>query len=479
MGMTERGTKKVQKNDFSKGPVWKCIISQAVPLTIAQLVHLLYNVVDRIYLGHLEGENSMALTGVGLTFPVVTLIMAFTALFGVGGVPLFSMEHGGGEEEKAGKILGNSFALILVSSVILTGLGYLFKEPILYAFGASDESYVYAKEYLDIYLAGTVFSMITTGMNGYINAQGFPKTGMLSIIIGAGINIILDPIFIFELDMGVKGAALATIISQAVSAVWVLKFLFGKQAIIPITVQNIRINKKISKDIFKLGTSNFIMQGTTCAVQVACNSTLQMYGGDIYVGIMTVTNSVREIFGLPVTGIVNGAQPVISFNYGAKDYERARAGIRFNTIIGSLYTALAWIAVLLFPRLWFGIFSDDPAMTESGIKMLQIYFFGFVFMALQFAGQSAFQAVGDAKHAIFFSLLRKAFIVVPLTLLLPRIGFGVTGVFLAEPISNVLGGTACFLTMHRKVYQKMSGKEGGKACHVECYDACRDNRDSV
>jgi len=453
--MKRETNSKLRKNDFGNGPVWKCIIIQAVPLTIAQLVHLLYNVVDRIYLGHLENGNSMALTGVGLTFPVVTLIMAFTALFGMGGVPLFSMERGGGDEEKAGKIMGNSFALLLMASVVLTVLGYVFKAPVLYAFGASDESYCFAEEYLNIYLAGTLFSMITTGMNGYINAQGFPRIGMLSIVIGGIINISLDPIFIFGLDMGVKGAALATIISQAVSAIWVLKFLFGKQAIIPLTLSNIRIHKGITKDILRLGTSNFIMQGTTCAVQVACNSTLQIYGGDVYVGIMTVTNSIREIFALPVTGIVNGAQPVISFNYGAKDYKRTRAGIRFNTLIGSIYTAVAWLAVVLFPTLWFRIFSDDVQLLDAGIEMLQIYFFGFVFMALQFAGQSAFQAVGDAKHAIFFSLLRKAFIVVPLTLLLPRIGFGVKGVFMAEPISNVLGGIACYLTMHYKVYRKL------------------------
>jgi len=459
MKLTEEKKLSCQKNDFAKGPIWKCIMVQAVPLTIAQLVHLLYNVVDRIYLGHLEDGNSMALTGVGLTFPVVTLIMAFTALFGMGGVPLFSMERGGGEEEKAGKIMGNSFALLLLASVVLTVLGYVFKEPVLYAFGAGEESYLYAEEYLNIYLAGTVFSMITTGMNGYINAQGFPRIGMLSIVIGAITNIVLDPIFIFGFGMGVKGAALATIISQAVSAVWVLKFLFGRQAIIPITLPNIRIHKGITKDILRLGTSNFIMQGTTCAVQVACNSTLQIYGGDVYVGIMTVTNSIREIFALPVTGIVNGAQPVISFNYGAKDFERTRAGIRFNTLIGSIYTAVAWLAVVIFPKLWFRIFSDDAQLLEAGTHMLQIYFFGFVFMALQFAGQSAFQAVGDAKHAIFFSLLRKAFIVVPLTLLLPRVGFGVKGVFMAEPISNVLGGIACYMTMHCKVYKRLTKEE--------------------
>lgn len=446
---------RMQKNDFSKGSVWKCIIAQAVPLTIAQLVQLLYNVVDRIYIGHMEDGNSLALTGVGLTFPVVTLIMAFTALFGNGGVPLFSMERGGGDEEKAGRILGNSFGLLLISSVILTIVGYAFSKPILFAFGASEDSFVYAGEYLNVYLIGTVFSMITTGMNGYINAQGFPGIGMLSIIIGAVVNIILDPIFIFVLDMGVAGAALATIISQMLSAVWVLRFLFGKKAVVPLRLKNIRISKEITREICKLGASNFIMQGTNCVVQIACNATLQSYGGDIYVGIMTVANSVREICSLPISGIVNGAQPVISYNYGAKDYKRVKSGINFNTIIGSGYTMFAWLLIILFPEFWFGVFSDDMQMLGAGVGMLQIYFFGFVFMALQFAGQSTFQALGDAKHAIFFSLLRKAFIVVPLTLLLPMVGFGVKGVFLAEPISNVIGGTACYLTMRRTVYKKL------------------------
>ena len=444
------------KNDFSQGPVWRRIVAQAVPLTIAQLVQLLYNVVDRIYLGHMEDGNSMALTGVGLTFPIVTLIMAFTALFGMGGVPLFSMERGAKDTEKAGKILGNSFALLLLCSVILMIICYIFRRPILFAFGASEASYVYANEYLKIYLIGTIFSMISIGMNGYINAQGFPRIGMLSTVIGATVNIVLDPIFIFTLEMGVAGAALATIISQAISAVWVLSFLFGKKAIIPLRVGNIRIHKEITKDIFRLGMANFIMQGTNCVVQVACNSTLQSYGGDVYVGIMTVANSVREIFSLPVSGIVNGAQPVISFNYGAKEFNRVKAGIRFNTFIGTAYTFVAWVLVVLFPRFWFGIFSDDLHMIDTGIGMLKIYFFGFVFMAFQFAGQSTFQALGDAKHSIFFSLLRKAIIVVPLTLILPMVGFGAKGVFMAEPISNVLGGLACYLTMRMTVYRRLS-----------------------
>ena len=442
-------------NDFSKGPVWKCIITQAVPLTIAQLVQLLYNVVDRIYIGHLGDGDSLALTGVGLTFPIVTLIMAFSGLFGMGGVPLFSMERGAGEEEKAAKIIGNSFALLLSSSFILMAIGYLFSRPILFAFGASEDSYVYASQYLSIYLLGTAFSMITTGMNGYINAQGFPKVGMFSIIIGAVTNIVLDPIFIFGFDMGVRGAALATIISQAISAIWVLHFLFGKKVLIPIQFKYIRIRKEITKEIFKLGTSNFIMAGTNCLVQIVCNSTLQSYGGDIYVGIMTVTNSVREIFNLPISGIISGSQPVISFNYGAKSYERVKSGIRFNTFVGAAYTMFAWLLVVLFPHFWFSMFSDDLQMMDVGVGMLKLYFFGFVFMSFQFAGQSTFQALGDAKHAIFFSLLRKVIIVVPLTIVLPMLGLGVTGVFLAEPISNVIGGLASYITMRMTVYRQL------------------------
>lgn len=448
-----------KKIDFSKGPVWKCIVAQAVPLTIAQLVQLLYNVVDRIYIGHLGEGDSIALTGVGLTFPVVTLIMAFTALFGMGGVPLFSMARGACDEEEAGKILGNSFGLLMISAGILTVFGYLFCKPILFAFGASEESFIYAKQYLDIYLMGTIFSMTATGLNGYINAQGFPKIGMMSVIIGAICNIMLDPMFIFVFDMGVAGAALATIISQAISSVWVLSFLLGKRAAVPLKMNNIRIGKKRTKEIFKLGTSNFIMQGTNCLVQIVCNSTLQSYGGDLYVGIMTVLNSVREITMLPISGIVSGAQPVISYNYGAKEYTRVKSGIRFNTLIGSAYTLFAWLLIIIIPRFWFGIFSDDVTMMDAGIGMLKIYYFGFVFMALQFAGQSTFQALGDAKHAIFFSLLRKAIIVVPLTLCLPMMGFGVKGVFLAEPISNVIGGIACYMTMRITIYRRISHED--------------------
>ena len=441
--------------DFSQGPVWRCILAQAVPLTVAQLVQLLYNIVDRIYIGHMGDGSGIALTGVGVTFPAVTLIMAFTALFGMGGVPIFSMARGSGEHDRAGRILGNSFALLLCAAVTLTTLGLLFLRPILFLLGAGADSYPYASAYFRIYLLGTIFSMGSTGLNGYINAQGFPRIGMLSVVIGAVINIILDPIFIFALDLGVQGAALATVISQGISALWILRFLTSGTADIPLKKENIRISADITKDIFKLGTAGFIAQGTTFLAQAVCNSTLQAFGGDLYVGIMTVTNSVREIFMLPVNGIMNGATPVISFNFGAKDYDRTRSAMNFNALAAFGYTLVAWVLVLLFPTFWFKLFTDDPAMTASGIGMLRVYFFGFVFMALQFAGQSGFTALGDAKHAIFFSMLRKVIIVVPLTLLLPRVGFGVLGVFLAEPISNVLGGTASFLTMRLTVYKNM------------------------
>lgn len=441
--------------DFSKGAVWKRILAQAIPYTIAQLVHLLYNIVDRIYLGHMDDGSGLALTGVGLIFPIVSFIAAFAALFGNGGVPLFSIELGAKNHEKAKNIMGNSFALLLLSSVILTALGYVFSKPIIFAFGASENSYVYADEYLKIYLAGTVFSMISTGMNGYINAQGFAKIGMFSVIIGALVNIILDPIFIFTLDMGVSGAALATVISQAVSAIWILAFLFGKKMSVRLTFAIVRISKKVTKEICKLGASNFIMNGTNCFVQVICNTTLQIYGGDMYIGIMTVVGSIREIFSLVVNGLMGGSQPVISYNYGAKEFARVKEAIRFNTVVGLAYTALAWILAFAIPSFWFGLFTDDASLLTEGAKMLKIYFFGFVFMSLQFSGQSTFLALGDSKHAVFFSLLRKAIIVVPLTVLLPMAGFGVSGVFLAEPVSNVIGGVACYVTMRRTVYKKL------------------------
>lgn len=442
-------------NDFSKGRVWKNIVSQALPLIVAQLVQILYNVVDRVYLGHLGDENSMALTGVGLVFPIITLVMAFTCLFGMGGTPLFSIARGAKEEDKAEKVLGNVTALLLGTSFFLMLACYIFRKPILYLFGASDVSYVYADAYLKIYLLGTPFSMLTTGLNGFINAQGFPKVGMMTTILGAVMNLLLDPLFIFALDMGVQGAALATIISQITSAVWVILFLTGKRTLLKIKRRYMKLDLELTKQIIELGAAGFFMQATNCLVQVVCNATLQNYGGDLYIGIMTVLNSVREVLMLPVMGLTQGSQPVMGFNYGAKENGRVKEAIRFTALMGMGYTLVAWSIIMLLPKFFFRIFTSDIAIIEAGPEALNIYFFGFFFMSFQFAGQSVFQALGYAKKAVFFSLLRKAIIVAPLTILLPMIGFGVNGVFLAEPISNAIGGLACFITMWRTVYKKL------------------------
>ena len=397
----------------------------------------------------------MALTGVGLTFPIVALVAAFACLYGMGGAPLFAIARGAKKEGEADQIMGNVFTLLVMTSVVLMIVCYVFRKPILYLFGASDASYVYADKYLKIYIFGTPCSMLTMGLNGFINAQGFPKVGMFTTVIGAVLNLILDPIFIFIFDMGVSGAALATIISQFVSVIWILRFLTGKKAIHTLKKECLKIQWYRTKEILTLGTAGFIMQATNCVVQVACNKTLQSYGGDLYIGVMTVINSVREVLMLPVLGISNGAQPVLGYNYGAKQNERVKAGIKFTALIGTGYTLIVWGLVMIIPEFFFRIFTNDTSIIAAGPEALHIYFFGFFLMAFQFAGQSVFQGLGKAKYAITFSLLRKVVIVVPLTLLLPGLGFGVNGVFMAEPISNAIGGLACFITMWLTVYRKL------------------------
>lgn len=444
-----------ENSDFSTGSIKKQIISQAVPLTVAQIVQLLYNVVDRIYIGHLPEIGDISLTGLGVTFPLIMLVTAFTNLFGAGGNMLFSLFRGRHDDEEAENILGNVFALLVISASVLFVFCYTLRQPILLLFGAGHDSLEYADQYLQIYLFGTVFAMLTTGLNGFINAQGFPRIGMMTTILGAVINIVLDPIFIFGLNMGVRGAALATIIGQCVSAVWVLRFLTGKKALLKIKINRMRLKLVRIKRIVVLGFSGFVMMGTNSLVQIVCNNQLQLFGGDLYVGIFTVLGSVREVFSMPVQGLTSGAQPVLGFNYGAKENERVKEGIRFTAILGAAYTMLAWRIVMFIPQQLIAVFSSETETIVTGARMLNIYFFGFIFMAFQFVGQTVFQSLGKAKQAIFFSLLRKAIIVVPLTLLLPKLGLGVNGVFWAEPISNLVGGLACFLTMWLTIYRKL------------------------
>lgn len=442
------------QSDFSKGRIWKNIINQAIPLMIAQLIQILYNVVDRIYIGHLPVIGGNALTGIGLVFPITTLIAAFTNLFSTG-VPLFSMARGAKDEKKAENILGQVVSLLLITSVIIMVLCYVFKKPVLFLFGASNETYVYANQYLKIYLLGTVFSMISTGLNGFINAQGYPRKGMLTVLLGAIINLILDPIFIYGFHMGVQGAAIATVISQACSFIWVIAFFYGKDTLYRIKRDNLRLNVKSVLSITSLGISGFVMQGTNCLVQIVCNKMLFMYGGDMYVGIMTVINSIREILSVPGSTLGSGAQPVLGYNYGAKEYERVRKAIRFTAAIAFVYMLIAWLAVIIFPKQILSIFTTDSSMIKAGENALKIYFFGFFFMAFQFVGQSTFTALGCAKRAVFFSIFRKVIIVVPLTILLPMAGLGVEGVFIAEPISNAVGGLASFTTMYFTLYKKL------------------------
>lgn len=439
---------QIHQTDFSTGSVQRNIVEVAVPMIAAQLLNLTYNIVDRIYIGRIAGEGTLALTGVGLCFPLITLITAFSLLYGNGGAPLCAIERGKGDEKEAQMLMGNTFAMLVLTGMVLTVLGLLFYRSVLYAFGASDVTFPYAQEYIRIYLLGTIFVMIVLGMNNFLSAQGFGNMSMLTVLIGAVLNIILDPIFIFALHQGVRGAAIATIISQGCSAVWVLRFLTGSKAQLRLTRESMRHQWQRIRKIVSLGMSGFIMAFTNGLVQVACNSTLQSFGGDLYVGVMTILNSVREIFTMPVQGLTNGASPVMSFNYGEKAYGKVKAGIRFTAIVCIVYTFAAWLVVKLFPEIFIRIFNGDAALVQASTPALHIYFFGFCFMALQFSGQSVFVALGKAKKATFFSLFRKAVIVVPLTLWLPHVGnLGVLGVYWAEPISNLIGGSACFITM--------------------------------
>ncbi|MGN1206267.1 MAG: MATE family efflux transporter [Eubacterium sp.] len=456
------------ENDFSKGNVCRHILMQAVPLTIAQLIQLLYNVVDRIYIGHLPGTQGEALTGVGLVFPIISMIAAFTNLFSMGGAPLFSIARGQGDEKKASYILNNTFTMLMLSAFVLMVVGYGWKRPILYLFGASDATYPFANDYLSIYLLGTLFLMIGTGMNSFISAEGFPKMGMLVVICGAVINIILDPIFIFVLNLGVKGAAMATVISQFVTMVLVLRFFQGDRTLFRISKKHMRLKRKLVARIMSLGLSGFIMSVTNSLVQIVCNITIGMYGGDLYIGVMTILNSVREIVNIAIVGITNGAQPVLGFNYGAGEYHRVKQAICFTAIIGFAYTTVVWACIMIFPDVFIKMFSDSEAMLAPGREALKYYFFGFFFMAFQFSGQSTFVALGKSKQAIFFSLLRKVIIVAPLTILLPQIGnLGVDGVYLAEPVSNIIGGLACFLTMLHVVWRELTQKEKNNLEKVE------------
>ena len=409
-----------QDERLGNAPLGKLIISMALPAVAAQLINVLYNIVDRIYIGHIPGQGDVALTGVGVTFPIIMLVSAFSAFAGMGGAPLASIELGKKDYEKAEKILGNSAGLIVLFSVLLTVFFMLFKTPILYAFGASEVTIGYAESYIGVYLIGTIFVQTALGLNTFISGQGASKTAMLSVLIGAVINICLDPVFIFLLGMGVKGAALATVISQAVSAVWVARFLTSKKSVIKLRTSNMRFEAGTVKLIAALGISPFIMQSTESLVSITLNSGLQKYGGDLYVGTMAIMTSVMQLVTIPLQGVTQGVQPIISYNFGAGNKKRVRSAfLRMLAITFTGMFVFCGIAVI-YPSVYAGIFTSNEALTKLTVQVMPTYFLGMTIFGIQSACQATFIALGQAKVSMFIALLRKVILLIPLAIILPK-----------------------------------------------------------
>ena len=429
--------KEMDSQRLGTAPLGRLMVSLAVPAVAAQLINVLYNIVDRIYIGHIEGYGDVALTGVGVTFPIIMLISAFSAFAGMGGAPLASIELGRKDLQKAELILGNSAGMIVLFSAVLTVGFSIFKTPVLYAFGASDVTVGYAASYIGIYLVGTIFVQVAVGLNTFISGQGESKTAMLSVVIGAVLNIILDPILIFVLDMGVRGAALATVISQAVSAAWVLRFLTSGRSVMKLRVRNMRLNTDIVKRIAGLGVSPFIMQSTESMVSITLNSGLQNYGGDLYVGTMSIMTSIMQLILIPVQGISQGVQPIISYSYGAGDRERVKGAFMRLLAAGLLGTLVLGGVAVLVPEVYAGIFTNNEKLIELTCQVMPVYFLGITIFGLQSACQSTFLALGQAKVSLFIALLRKVFLLIPLALIVPRF-MGVMGIYRAEPVADII-----------------------------------------
>ena len=415
--------------DFEHGKITDNILRASIPMLVAEVLSLLYNIVDRIYIARIPDVGTTALGAVGLCFPIITIILAFSNLFGSGGAPLFSIERGRKDTKEASMIMNTSFFLICVCALLLMAVGMIFAKPILLLFGSSENGLIYAYPYLMIYLIGTFPSMVS---------------------IGAIANLILDPVFIFVFGLGIRGAAIATVLSQILSAAFVLYFLRKKTELKVrlLSGEEIRDCGRRAKNIISLGTAGFIMQLTNSLVTICCNNVLSVTGGDLYISVMTIVSSIRQIIDTPIHAITEGSSPVISYNYGARRPKGVFQSWLTMSVMAILYTLLAWGVILFAPRFLIGIFSSDQALITDAIPALKLYFGAFVFQALQYVGQTMFKSLGKKKFAIFFSLLRKVIIVVPLTYILPYLfHMGSNGVFLAEPVSNVLGGSACFIVM--------------------------------
>ena len=439
--------------------IWKLMFSMGIPTFIAQLIYLLYNIVDRIFIGHISGAGALPLTGVGLCFPIITLIAAFSQFVGAGGSPLASIALGKDDREYAEKILANGTTLLLIFSVSLTVIFYIIKKPFLYAFGASDDTYFYSNQYLSIYLLGTIFVMIGMGLNLFITAQGQAKVSMIAVLIGAFLNLILDPIFIFLLNLGVKGAALATVISQAVSAIWVLSFLLSKRATLKIRFVYMVPNMDVIKSIAALGISPFIMSATESLITVVFNRGAKLYGNDLYVGSITILQSVLSMIFMPLNGFTQGVQPIISYNYGAGNTMRVKTTCKRLISITFITSLVLSATSMLFPRAISGIFTDSSELIEICSHMLPIYIAGISIFGLQSGCQASFVALGQAKKSLFFALFRKVFLLVPLALILPVLSNSILGLYLAEPISDALSAIVCFMTFLFSINSILSEKQ--------------------
>ena len=444
-------------------PLGKLLLKLALPTVAAQLINMLYNIVDRIYIGHIPEIGAAALTGVGVCMPLIMIVSAFAALVGYGGAPRASIFMGKKDRASAEKTLGNCFVLQILISVVLTAVLLIWNRDLLMAFGASENTIEYGVRYMNIYALGTVFVEITLGMNAFITAQGFAKTGMLSVLIGAVANIILDPVFIFGLDMDVQGAALATIISQALSCIWVVHFLCGKKTYLKIRKANLRLSPKIILPCLALGVATFIMQASESVISVCFNSSLQKYGGDVAVGAMTILTSVMQFAMLPLQGLGQGAQPIISYNYGAGDAGRVRGAFRLLLKVSLGYATLLWLLVMLLPGGFAAMFTFDAALLDYTRTALRIYMAAMFLMGIQMACQMTFNALGKATESIIVAVMRKFVLLIPLIYIMPRVirGNQTMGVYLAEPIADTLAVTftaILFTVQFRKIVKKIGAR---------------------
>lgn len=428
--------------ELGSGSVGKLLLTLSLPTITSQIVNMLYNLVDRVFIGHMqpaETVGKLALTGVGICFPVIMFISAFAALMAMGGAPKASIEEGRGSPQRSEQIMGNSLSLLLITAAVLTVLYQLFAEPLLLTFGASENTIRYALDYMRIYSLGTVFVQVTMGMNAYITAQGFTSVSMKTVLIGAALNVVLDPVFIYLLDMGVQGAALATILSQAVSAVWVLRFLTGPKTKWVLRRENLRLQPKVFLPCLALGLSPFIMQSTECLTTMCFNSSLLKYGGDVAVGAMTVLSSTMLFALMPLQGLSHGAQPIISYNFGARNADRVRTTFRYLLRICVVYSFIMWMLVQLFPQFFIRLFNNAPELVSYAARALRIYMGSTCIFGIQIACQQTFVALGNAKASLFLAVLRKIILLIPLIYILPHFfADKAFAVFLAEPVADLL-----------------------------------------